>query len=124
MESIEIDPTKDTPSVKFYPSKGYLEIKGRSISEDSAKFYRPLLDSVEKYLFKPISPTLIHIHFEYYNTATAKCMIELLKRMESLPKKGFKVEVNWYYKNGDHTMYQSGTDFKSILNMDFKMVKV
>lgn len=124
MESIEIAATADTPSVKFYPAKGYLEIKGRSISENSAKFYRPLLDSVEKYLFKPVTPTLVHIHFEYFNTASAKCMIEMLKRMEGLTRKGFKVEVNWYYKQSEPTMYQAGMDYKSILNMDFKMVKV
>ncbi len=124
MDSIEIIAGADTPSILFYPNKGYLEIKGRSTSDDSAKFFRPLIDRVEKYLFKPASPTMVHIHFEYFNTATAKCMIEMLKKLESLPKKGHKVEVNWYYKAGEHHLYQSGTDFKSILNMDFKMVKV
>jgi len=124
MESLEIAATADTPSIKFYPAKGYLEIKGRSTSDNSAKFYRPVIDSVEKYLFKPQSPTLIHIHFEYFNTASAKCLIELLKKVESLTRKNHKVEVNWYYKQSEPTMYQAGMDYKSILNMDFKMVKV
>lgn len=123
MEAIEIIATKDTPAVKFYPARGYLEIKGRSTSDDSAKFYRPLIDSIEKYMFKPVSPTMIHIHFDYFNTSSAKCMIEMLKKLESLPKKGHKVEVNWYYKQTEPTMYQAGMDYKSILNLDFKMVK-
>jgi hypothetical protein len=124
MEPILIEPTSDTPAVKFYPDRGYLEIKGRSISETSAKFYRPLLDGVERYMFKPVSPTLVHIHFEYFNTASAKCVIELLKRLEGLTKKGQKVEVHWYYKASEHHMYQSGMDYKTILDLDFKMVKV
>jgi hypothetical protein len=124
MDSIEIEATNDTPCIKFYPERGYLEIKGRSISDTSATFYRPLLDSVEKYMFKPVSPTLVHIHFDYFNTASAKCVIELLKRLEHLPKKGHKVEVHWYYKSGEHHAYQSGMDYKTILDLDFRMVKV
>jgi hypothetical protein len=124
MDILELEATVDTPEIKFYPQRGYLEIRGRSISENSSKFYRPLLDRVEQYLFKPVSPTLIHIHFDYFNTASAKCIIELLKKMESLPKKGMQVEVNWYYKSGETSMYQSGMDYKSILNLDFKIVKV
>jgi hypothetical protein len=124
MNSIEIISTTNTPSVKFYPDRGFLEIKGRSISENSATFYRPLLNSVERYIFKPVSPTLVHIQFDYFNTASAKCIIELLKRMESLPQKNIKVEVNWYYKRDEPTMYQAGMDYKTILNLDFKMVRV
>jgi hypothetical protein len=124
MNSIEIIATADTPAIKFYPDRGFLEIRGRSISESSAIFYRPLLNSVEQYMFKPVSPTLVHIRFDYFNTSSAKCIIELLKRMESLPKKNIKVEINWYYRPEVPTMYQAGMDYKSILNLDFKMVKV
>lgn len=124
MDTIESEATADTPSIKFYPARGFIEIKGRSISENSAKLYRPLIENVEKYLFKPVSPTLVHIHFDYFNTASAKCIIELLKKLEGLPKKGIHVEVNWYYKSDEPTMYHAGMDYKSILNLDFKMVKV
>ncbi len=124
MESIEIAATPETPAVKFHPERGYLEIKGRSLSESSAKFYRPLLDSVERYMFKPAPHTFVHIHFDYFNTASAKCIVELLKRLEHLPKKGFKVEVHWYYKANESTMHQAGMDYKTILDLDFNMVKV
>jgi len=123
MDTIEIEATANTPTVKFYPARGYIEIRGKSISENSAKFYRPLLDSIEKYIFKPVSPTLVHIHFDYFNTASAKCLVEILKKLESLPKKGIKVEVNWHYKADEQSMYYAGMDYKSILNLDFKMVK-
>jgi hypothetical protein len=124
MDTLESEATADTPAIKFYPARGYIEIKGRSISENAAKLYRPLIDSIDKYLFKPVSPTLVHIHFDYFNTASAKCIIEILKKLESLPKKGMKVEVNWYYKADEISMYHAGMDYKSILNLDFKIVKV
>lgn len=124
MNKIEIEATADTPAVKFYPDLGELEIKGRSISENSVKFYRPLIEGIEKYVFKPVSPTVVHIHFEYFNTASAKCIIEILKKLEGLPKKGITVEVNWYYKAEEPHSYHAGMDYKSILNLDFKMIKV
>ena len=124
MDTLESEATADTPAIKFYPDRGYIEIKGRSISENAAKFYRPLIENIEKYLFKPVSPTVMHIHFDYFNTASAKCIIEILKKLESLTKKGMKVEVNWYYKADELSMYHAGMDYKSILNLDFKMVKV
>jgi response regulator RpfG family c-di-GMP phosphodiesterase len=123
MNYIETPVTVETPAVKFYPDRGYIEITGRSTSENATKFYRPLIEGIEKYLFKPVSPTLVHIQFEYFNTATAKCIMELLKKLESLPKKGIKVEVNWYYKTDEQAMYHAGMDYKSILNVDFKLVK-
>ena len=123
MNSIEIEATNTTPAITFNPAKGLLTIKGTSIDENSTNFYRPLIDSIEKYLFKPVPRTLIHIHFDYCNTASAKCIIELLKKLESLTKKDMKVEVNWHYKASEPTMYQAGMDYKSILKLDFKMVK-
>lgn len=124
MNEMEIEATTDTPAVKFYPELGQFEIKGRSISENCVKFYRPLIESIEKYVFKPVSPTVVHIHFDYFNTASAKCIIEILKKLEALPKKGIKVEINWYYKADEPHSYHAGMDYKSILNLDFKMVKV
>lgn len=124
MDIVEIEATANTPAVKFCPDKGELEIKGISISENSARFYRPLIEGVEQYLFKPVSPTIIQIHLDYFNTATAKCIIEILKKMEGLPKRGIKVQVNWYYKADEPASYHSGMDYKSILTLDFNMVKV
>lgn len=124
MNALELKATEQTPSITFYPEQGELEIKGNSISENSVKFYRPLLESIEQFLFKPVSPTMVHIRLGYFNTASAKCIVELLKKLETLPKKGIRVEVNWYYKSDDTVMYHAGIDYKSILNLDFKMVKI
>lgn len=123
MNPIETPASAGTPAIKFYPGKGFLEIKGRSISENSVSFYRPLLNSVERYLLKPVSPTIVHLHFDYFNTASAKCIMELLKRLESLTRQGVKVEVKWYYKQDEPATHQAGLDYKSILNLDFKLVK-
>ncbi len=49
MEPISIEGTPKTPSVKFDAASGNIEIKGRSIPENSIEFYKPLVDWLEEY---------------------------------------------------------------------------
>jgi len=44
MEALSIDGTAKTPSVKFDGQEGVIEIKGRSIPENSIEFYKPLVE--------------------------------------------------------------------------------
>ena len=47
MEPISIVGTPKTPTVHFDNEKGKVEIKGRSIPENSIEFYKPLVDWLE-----------------------------------------------------------------------------
>jgi hypothetical protein len=49
MEPISIEGTTKTPTVKFDAGSGKIEIKGRSIPENSIEFYKPLVDWLEEY---------------------------------------------------------------------------
>jgi hypothetical protein len=40
MENLTIEGTAKTPTVEFNASKGILELKGRSIPENSIEFYK------------------------------------------------------------------------------------
>ena len=51
MEPISIEGTTKTPTVKFDAGSGKIEIKGRSIPENSIEFYKPLVDWLEEYGF-------------------------------------------------------------------------
>jgi hypothetical protein len=44
MEKIFRSATENTPLVNFDPSQGLIEIKGRSIPENSIEFYKPLVE--------------------------------------------------------------------------------
>ena len=49
MDKYAIEGTPKTPSISFDLAGGILEIKGRSIPENSIEFYKPLVDSLDKY---------------------------------------------------------------------------
>ena len=44
MEPISFEGTPKTPTVNFNADDGIVEIKGRSIPENSIEFYKPLVD--------------------------------------------------------------------------------
>ncbi|MBS1234075.1 MAG: hypothetical protein H6R34_639, partial [Bacteroidetes bacterium] len=73
MEPINIEGTPKTPSVKFDKESGVMEIKGRSIPENSIEFYKPLVDWLEDYAKSPLKRTQVDVQLEYFNTSSSKC---------------------------------------------------
>lgn len=124
MEAIAIEGTPKTPTVNFDTEKGFLEIKGRSIPENSIEFYKPIVDLLEKYATKPQAATNVNIQLEYFNTSSSKCILDVFKKLETINKNGSKVMINWYYEEDDEDMLEAGEDYQAIINVPFKMVQV
>ena len=61
MEPLIIEGTAKTPNVKFDGGQGLIEVKGRSIPENSIEFYKPLVDWLEEYGKTPASLTKVNI---------------------------------------------------------------
>lgn len=124
METLTIEKTPKTPSIIFNPKQGKLEIKGRSIPENSVGFYKPLIDSLDQYITNPTSPTIVDFQLEYFNTASSKCIIDVLKHLEVVNKQGTQVDINWYYEDGDEDMLDSGEDLKVNVSFTFNFKKI
>ncbi len=124
MEHIIIEGSPKTPSVKFDAATGILEIKGRSIPENSIEFYKPLVDWLDKYSENPVSQTVVNIHLEYFNTSSSKCILDVFKKLELIHKAKNDVVVNWYYEEDDEDMLEAGEDYESIIRIPFKMIEV
>jgi hypothetical protein len=121
MNDIRIDGTPKTPTVRFNSEEGRLEIKGRSIPENSVEFYRPLIAWVEEYARHPQENTLVIIQLEYFNTASSKCLLDVFKRLELVQK---PVQVSWYYEEDDEDMLEAGEDYDAIIKLPFKMIEI
>lgn len=121
MKNIFKNSTDKTPEVNFVLEKGLLEIKGRSIPENSLKFYEELLQWVEEYAANSSEVTNVNIRLEYFNTSSSKCLLDLFKRMEGISN---KVVINWYYEEDDEDMLEAGEDYDAIISIPFKMIEV
>lgn len=123
MESISIAGTPKTPTVSFDAGQGKVEIKGRSIPENSIEFYKPLVDWLEEYLSTPAELTEVNIQLEYFNTSSSKCILDVFKKLEAIYKSGNEVVINWYYEEDDEDMLEAGEDYQSIIRIPFKMIE-
>ncbi len=124
LEPISIEGTAKTPSVKFDADKGIMEIKGRSIPENSIEFYKPLVDWLEQYAEKPLNQTVVNVQLEYFNTSSSKCILDVFKKLEAIHKANNQITINWYYEEDDEDMLEAGEDYESIIRVPFKMIEI
>lgn len=124
MELLNIEGTPKTPTVILNPSTGVIEIKGRSIPENSIEFYRPVVEWLDKYLKNPQPNTVVNIQLEYFNTSSSKCILDVFKKLEVLKKNQKDVIINWYYEEDDEDMLEAGEDYESIIKVPFKMIQI
>ena len=124
MEPLAIEGTAKTPSVHFEAGQGTVEIKGRSIPENSIEFYKPLVDWLEDYSKTPAALTKVNIQLEYFNTSSSKCILDVFKKLEAIYKAKNEVIINWYYEEDDEDMLEAGEDYESIIRVPFKMIEI
>ncbi len=124
MENILREGSAKTPAVSFDSTSGILELKGRSIPENSVEFYKPLNDWIETYSSSPKEKTVVDIKLEYFNTSSSKCILDLFKKLERISQKGTEVHVNWYFEQDDEDMEEAGEDYQAIIKLPFKMIEV
>ncbi|NNE56273.1 MAG: DUF1987 domain-containing protein [Flavobacteriales bacterium] len=120
MDDIRIEGSPKTPTVNFSSNEGMLEIKGRSIPENSIEFYKPLIDWIEEYSRSPQGTTSVNIQLEYFNTSSSKCILDLFKKLEAIKE---NITINWYYEEDDEDMLEAGEDYDAIINIPFKMIE-
>ena len=118
MKDLVIKGTEKTPSVAL-STNGVLKIEGRSIPEDAAKFFKPLLDWTKEFTATEIR---VDIKLEYFNTSSSKFILEMLRLIENNPENN-NILVNWFYEEGDLDVLESGQYFESIIGIPFKYIE-
>jgi len=124
MENLNLEGSAKTPTVNFDCNSGTLELKGRSIPENSIEFYKPLNDWIDQYAGSPKSETTVDVKLEYFNTSSSKCILDLFKQLEKLNEKNTQVKVNWYFEEDDEDMAEAGEDYQAIIDLPFEMIEV
>jgi hypothetical protein len=125
MTVFTLEGSPKTPIVSLNHETGVLELKGRSIPENSIEFYKPIFDWIDSYHASPKPETKVNIVLEYFNTSSSKCILDLFKKLESLNNGGkTKVVINWHYEEDDEDMLEAGEDYQAIISVPFTMVVV
>jgi len=124
MKDLKLEGSAKTPSVLFLAREGKLELKGRSIPENSIEFYKPLLDWLDVYRTDPQEQTIVDMKLEYFNTSSSKCILDLFKKLEDINRGNTQINVNWFFEEDDEDMEEAGEDYQAIINLPFTMIEV
>jgi hypothetical protein len=123
MEELRILRTKNTPEVVLN-YEGAIKIRGRSIHENVAEFYKPVEDWICNYILNPADITIVDLNLEYFNSASAKVFVHLFQKITYVTLKHKKFVFNWYYEDGDDDILERGEYFSNVLDVPFNFVKI
>lgn len=117
-----MESTRKTPEVSLDPG-GKIKIAGRSIPEDASRFYDSILAWVLEYCSSPKDKTVVDIELEYFNSASAKYILQILRELSELRSANKELNVNWYYEVGDDDILERGEYYASILDLNVNFVE-
>ncbi len=116
MEILNLKGTEDTPTILLDKKNGIFEISGRSLPEDSAEFYKPVIEWINTYATAANPATEFAFKLEYFNTASSKLILDVLSALEEI--KG--VKVIWYFHDDDEDMEEAGQEFSELVEIPFE----
>jgi len=124
MEKLIIEATFNSPKVILDPGKGHFEFSGESRPENVRSFYLPVLEWLEKFSGEGSDPVEFLFGFEYFNSTSAKYILDIFKILNTLNSKGVKVKVKWQYEEDDEDMYEVGVEMSRMSELPFDFVKI
>ncbi len=122
MQAIKIQGSDDTPNVILDKENEIFEISGRSLPEDVAAFYEPILDWLDLYAEDPAENTVFNFKLEYFNTASSKLLLDVLLKLEDMYDDGKEVLVKWHFPDDDEDMEEAGEEYADIVEIPFEQV--
>jgi hypothetical protein len=112
MENLHIPARERTPEVDFRFRENHLALRGEAYPEDAAAFFGPLLKDLAAYC-ESIQGQKLQAEFQllYFNTSSAKALMNMIQILESTARSGTQVEVRWLYQEDDDVIREFGEDF-------------
>ena len=119
-----INPTDETPQVILDPENNRFEFVGNSYPENSTKFYSPILNWMKEYIdSSPKQDLSVDFNFDYFNTSSAKYILEILRLIQDHQDKGNTCLIRWYYFQDDTDMLEAGEDYQMTITVPFEIIE-
>ncbi len=123
-DKIELQAGQDTPGVIFDSEENQFLLTGRSFPADADKFYQQLIKWLDDYKNAgPKEAIVFDVKMEYFNTASAKLLLDLFFKLEDINESGFPVSIRWYSFEEDEDMQEAGEEFEEIVELDFDFIE-
>src|SRR5450759_4203155 len=95
-QSLIIEETPKTPEIELNPFNGEFIFSGRSIPENAAKFYEPVLNWVTEYIQHARPTTNLRLNLEYFNTSSSLWLSKILKVLVRINEPDYVIIMHLY----------------------------
>jgi hypothetical protein len=124
MQPLKIEATNSTPVVLLDKDKGIFEISGISLPNDAIGFYQPVINWFDSYLEAPNPATKLVFELEYFNSASSKIFMGILRSFDNNIQPGREIIVEWRYIADDSDTFEAGKDYASMVAIPFTFTEV
>ena len=116
-----IENTSTSPYISF--SNGKIHIRGKSIPTVNFGNLKSFLSLIRRYSKEPEANTILDIDLDYINCCSKRCLMESLKILDRIYKKGYRICVNWYYDKNDEYMLELGSIYSSLVRLPINLIE-
>ena len=95
-QSLIIEETPKTPQIELNPLTGDFIFSGKSIPENAAKVYEPILNWVNEYVTHARPTTNLRINLEYFNTSSSLWLAKIFKVLAKINEPDYVLLFHLY----------------------------
>ena len=107
-----IEQTPKTPQIDLNQYNGELILYGRSIPENAAKVYEPILNWVSQYIMNARPTTNFRLNLEYFNTSSSIWLVKILKSLIQIKDPDYVLILHIYIPLEDYDDMEVSGDLK------------
>lgn len=96
LNNFTLEQTSKTPQIDLNQLSGELILSGRSIPENAAKIYEPVLNWVREYVLKAKPITNLRLNLEYFNTSSMMWLSRILSVLKKINDPEYILYVHLY----------------------------
>jgi len=96
-EGVFVEGTVKTPQVEFNHLTGELVLRGKSIPENAAKIYEPLLNWTNSYIKTAQKTTNLHLNIEYFNSASFIWISMIVRALSKIERTDAILYIHLYF---------------------------
>lgn len=120
---LERERTGSTPYILIDEEKGYMRFEGESFHENVVAFFEDVNKWLENYLKTDFDTLTFDCELKYFNSSTAKLLLNILMEMDNHTSNGKKIIVNWITSKDNDIIIECGEDFQEEMsNLEFNLI--
>jgi hypothetical protein len=97
LENLSIKSKEKSPEIFCNAESGDLVFKGKSIPENAALIYKPVIEWATEYIKSAGEETNLHLDLEYFNTASSIWIAKLIKVLSEINNRGRLFVIHIYF---------------------------